>query len=86
MGGRSKLGSAGAARASSALLSLLLNTANLEPSEGHTRERKGEKEKKFFLNGIISFSEFSYQKINLKCSVLFFFKESLGKQSELLLK
>jgi hypothetical protein len=74
------------ARASSGPFGLLLSTANLEPSEGHTHTQEGEGEKNmFFLKGIISFSAFGYQKLNLKCSFCFF-KESLGKRSELLLK
>lgn len=75
-----------AARASSGPFGLLLSMANLEPSEGHTHTGGGGREKYvFFKKGIISFSAFGYQKLNLKCSFCFF-KESLGKRSELLLK
>lgn len=87
-GDRSEFGGA-SARASSALFSLLLSAANLESSEGHTREGR-EKENIKFKNkiiSIISFSALGHQKPNLKCRgfVFVFVFGSLEKQSELFL-
>lgn len=63
------LAAGASARASSALFSLLLSAANLESSEGHTREGREKENIKFKkkIISIISFSALGHQKPNLKC-------------------
>lgn len=78
-GDGSELGGA-LTRASSALFSLFLSAANLESSEGHTREGRKKGNIKF-KKKIISFSALGNQKPSLKCRgfVVFFFFLKPGK-------